>query len=34
MTRRELLLTVAVWASACRTSPRSETVTLAVAGML
>ena len=34
MTRRHLLLTIALCTSACRTSPRSATVTLAVAGMI
>ena len=34
MTRRELLLTMALCTNACRTAPQSATVTLAVAGMI
>jgi len=34
MTRRELLLTIAICTNACRTAPQSATVTLAVAGMI
>jgi len=34
LTRRELLLTVAIAAGACSNVPRSATVTLTVAGMV
>ena len=34
MTRRVFFLTIALCTNACRTSPQSATVTLAVAGML
>jgi len=34
MTRRELLMTIALAAGACRDVPRSATVTLAIDGMI
>jgi len=34
ITRRELLITLAVAAAACRAEPQAEVVTLAIKGML
>jgi hypothetical protein len=34
MTRRQWLMTIALCASGCKTSPQSATVTLTVAGMI
>jgi hypothetical protein len=34
MTRRELLITVALTATSCRTEPQSSIVTLTIAGMI
>jgi hypothetical protein len=34
LTRRELLITLAVGAASCRAEPQTEVVTLAIKGML